>query len=276
MSENGLSILNPKTEMVFNQYLDSPNKRFRLIFQEDSNLVLWDGTDPVWAGNADVPYSGEVYPKRGMTAKVSIAYLNYALCVSDNQRSRLWSTDNSTPPDKDTTAAMLRTFLQLQDDGNIVIIDAIPVWASKKSIPVTPDLPAVMIPPGTMIYPGDSFTVGNSNLVFQGDGNLVLYGENGVVLWASYTHEKGGAFAAMQADGNFVVYNQAGVAVWHTQTDGYPGSYARIQENGSFSIVTQKVVWARFGFKPNIKPVKVFYPNNGEWKTFDQVVHTFY
>ncbi|MCF5708963.1 putidacin L1 family lectin-like bacteriocin [Pseudomonas syringae] len=275
LKENGVSVLPPRTEMVLNQYLDSPNKRFRLFFQEDSNLVLRDGGNPIWAANADVPYSTEVYPQRGMVAAVSLAYLNYSLGVSDNQRSRLWNSSNTSVPSKQFLDSAARTFLQLQDDGNIVIIEDTPIWASNTSIPVAPDISATMIGPGTMIYPNQSYTVGSSTLVFQGDGNLVLYGANGAVNWASYTEGKGAAVASMQEDGNFVIYDGAGTPLWHTHTAGQPGAYARIQDNGSFSIVYPKIAWARFGFRPDIKPIKVFYPNNGEWKTKDQVIYKF-
>lgn len=275
MTENGLSVLPPLTQMVLNQYLDSPNKRFRLVFQEDSNLVLRDGGNPIWAGNADIPYSSEIYPQRGTGFEASIAYMNYPLVVIDNQRSRIWQTKNTTVPSKQQADAAARTYLQLQDDGNIVIIDATPIWKSKDSIPVAPDISATMISPGTMIYPNQSYSIGTSTLIFQGDGNLVLYGANGLVHWASYTQGKGGALASMQEDGNFVIYDNAGTALWHTHTNGNPGAYARVQDNGSFSIVYPKIVWARFGFRPDIKPVKVFYPNNGAWSTYNPPIYTF-
>ena len=254
ISANGLSVLPPLTQMRFNEYLESPSKRFKLAFQPDSNLALYDGPTAVWAANGGTPYSSEVFPQRWGINEVSAASLSYQLSVIDRQRSRLWNSVNSTPLDGNVNAASQRTFLQLQDDGNIVIIDAIPVWASNTSIPVTPDQPAVLIPPGTLIFPGQTFAVGTSLLAFQGDGNLVLYGANGSVLWSPYTGNQGGAVAIMQNDGNFVVYDGVGKALWNTGTTAFPGAYGRLQSNGSFSIVTDKVVWARFGFTPEVQP----------------------
>ncbi len=262
LAANGLSVLAPLTSMQLDQYLDSPNKRFRLIFQNDSNLVLWDGTSAVWAANSGTPFSTEVYPQRGTGFPVSLAYIYYNLGVSDIQRQRIWNSTNSTPLDGNTTAASQRTFLQVQDDGNVVIIDAIPVWASNTSIPVTPDQPSILIPPGTLIFPGQRFTAGKTTLLFQTDGNLVLYGENNSVIWATYTENKGGVMAAMQTDGNFVIYDGAGKALWYTSTNAFPGSHACIQANGSFSIVINKVVWARFGFTPTVKARAVYYPDH--------------
>lgn len=49
-------------------------------------------------------------------------------------------------------------------------------------------------------------------LVFQGDGNLVVY-KHGVARWASNTANKG-KLLKMQSDGNVVIYTNTGGAVW--------------------------------------------------------------
>lgn len=261
-AQNGSSVLLPRTTMKFGDYLLSPNQRFQLIFQSDSNLALYDRGTAVWSPNATTPYSNETYFTRPQPGEVSSTYMSNELHLVDLPRARRWTTVNSTPLDGNLDASAERTYLQVQDDGNLVIVDAIPVWANNKSIPVTPDKPAAMIPPGVLIYPGQSFSAGTSNLVFQADGNLVLYGVNNAVLWASYTQGKGAALASMQADGNFVIYDAANKPLWYTNTTAFPGSYARFQEDGSFSIVVNKVVWARFGFTPTVKVRTVYYPDH--------------
>lgn len=261
LPENGLPILPPQTQMLVNQYLESPSKRFRFIFQNDANFVLYDGATPVWIASTDTPYTSEVYPQRWHVDDIDLAYISYTLGVTDLQRDRIWNTVNSTPLDGNTAAAAARAYLQVQDDGNLVIVDAIPVWASNTSIPVTVNLRAVIIPPGTSLAPGDSISSGTTQLYFQADGNLVLYGAGMSVLWASYTQNKGATVAVMQADGNFVIYDANNQPLWYTGTGSFPGAYARIQANGSFSIVTDKVVWARFGFVPEVRARKVYYPN---------------
>jgi hypothetical protein len=48
-----------------------------------------------------------------------------------------------------------------------------------------------------------------NQLIFQDDGNLVLYmspGPNQVVEWASNTYGQDAQYAIMQTDGNFVIY----------------------------------------------------------------------
>lgn len=68
-------------------------------------------------------------------------------------------------------------------------------------------------------------------LVFQADGNLVLYTKHGAALWASGTNGKGGSRVDFQADGNLVIYDgkkavwssgshDKGVVTLVAQTDG--------------------------------------------------------
>lgn len=64
-------------------------------------------------------------------------------------------------------------------------------------------------------------------LVFQGDGNFVLYrwisGQGfGTAIWASNTSGKSVTAAAMQSDGNFVLYDSIGRPYWSTNTWNCP------------------------------------------------------
>ncbi len=54
-------------------------------------------------------------------------------------------------------------------------------------------------------------------VVFQGDGNLVIYDANGSAKWASGTNPSG-ASLSLQSDGNLVIYNSSGSAQWATGT----------------------------------------------------------
>jgi hypothetical protein len=70
------------------------------------------------------------------------------------------------------------------------------------------------------LRPGQSLETTNRNrkLVFQSDGNLVLYNAAGQPLWASGTHGKGGNLLSLQLDGNLVLYNAAGQPLWASGT----------------------------------------------------------
>lgn len=264
LSQNGGSIFPPKTLLGVNQFLKSPSGRYTLINQEDLNLVLYDGSTPVWVGSGREQYMNETYRKHWDKSEVSQVYMNGGLGLLDLQRGRLISTVLSDIPGGDYVAARDRIFMQLQDDGNMVIIDQFPRWYASGVPMLSAGLPSTIIAPGTIINPGDVYSIGQSKLVFQGDGNLVFYGKENRVLWASYTQNKNASFAAMQGDGNFVIYNAAKQPIWSTNTAGFPGAYARIQESGCFTIVTDQVCWARYGYTPVKKPVRVYYPNHAD------------
>lgn len=81
-------------------------------------------------------------------------------------------------------------------------------------------------------------------LVFQNDGNLVMYNKNRSSVWDSKTTNKG-MRAEFQRDGNLVVYNSSGVPVFSTNTNGR-GNSLIIQNDGNVVIYGNRnsVVWA--------------------------------
>jgi len=266
LAKNGVSIFPPKTILGVNQFLKSPNGRYKLLNQSDLNLVLFDGTTPVWTADQNASYSNEFYPQKWQKDDASQVYMNHILGILDLKRRRIWNTRNTDIPYGGSFAnAAGRTFLQLQDDGNMVIVDLFPLWEITASVSVKPQVPAAIIPPGTVINPGKTFNVGKARLVFEADGNLAFYGDSNNLIWSSKTQNMGGAFAVMEQDGNLVIYTADKKQLWSTGTGGHPGAYARIQEDGSFSIVFDRVCWARFGFTPTIKPIRVFNPNAGTY-----------
>src|SRR6185369_6802007 len=85
--------------------------------------------------------------------------------------------------------------LTMQSDGNFVLYNGKnPIWASD--------------------------TAGRGEkAVFQGDGNLVVYGPGNSALWASGTNGHPTATLLIQDDGNVVIY-EGSRAIWATGTDG--------------------------------------------------------
>ncbi|AKJ31929.1 lectin [Caldimonas brevitalea] len=55
-----------------------------------------------------------------------------------------------------------------------------------------------------------------SNLIMQGDGNLVLYDSGGAPIWSSGTWGNPGAWLAVQNDCNLVIYSSTGAPIWAT------------------------------------------------------------
>lgn len=77
-------------------------------------------------------------------------------------------------------------------------------------------------------------------LVFQDDGNLVLYkskGEKDIYKWATMTvNEKKGVRCVFQNDGNLVIYNNNNSAIWSTNTQNRNGERLVVQEDGNLVI----------------------------------------
>ncbi|MEU7550930.1 FG-GAP-like repeat-containing protein [Streptomyces sp. NPDC044571] len=93
-------------------------------------------------------------------------------------------------------------------------------------------VPGAKIPAGTTLASGEEFASGNSKLVMQTDGNLVLYTKDNKPVWATNTNGHKGALARMQNDGNLVVYEANGTtALWSTKTST-PYSYAVLHSRG--------------------------------------------
>jgi hypothetical protein len=81
---------------------------------------------------------------------------------------------------------------------------------------------------------------GSCTLVYQDDGNLVLYRYDlDHAVWASNTYGTSVGELALQTDGNLVLYNRDGHAVWATGTDGRPAARLSVRDEGT--VVLQAV-----------------------------------
>jgi hypothetical protein len=102
---------------------------------------------------------------------------------------------------------------------------------------------------GEALYPDQGLTSTNSEyrLVYQGDGNLILY-SYGTPLWASNTDGTAAGQAVMQHDGNFVVYDAYWNALRASNTDGYHGARLVVQNDGNVVIYTPEgmPLWDRY------------------------------
>jgi len=266
-TRSGTSVLPPNQYMSIGQELVSPNGRYKLILQPDANLVLYDGDIATWVANGSQPYSFDTYNRRYAQTRF---YVSNSVFLEDSQRSRIWTASTGRTEE----GLWYRSHLVVQDDGNLVTLDVQALYTTLKTTLLPNSEDVAIIPPNTALEMGKAYTVGDYSLIFQVDGNLVVYGANGVVMWNSGTYGKGATEAVMQADGNFVIYNAQGVALWSTGTYGHPGAYAQIQKNGAFVICSGTLLWARFGWAPGKLP-NVFYPDNGKWNTYNQVIYSF-
>jgi hypothetical protein len=96
----------------------------------------------------------------------------------------------------------------------------------------------------SLVSPGRRY-----RLVFQGDGNLVLYDDQEQrPLWASNTSASGAGQAIMQGDGNLVVYDDAGRDRWASGTAGTADAYLQLQDDGNLVVYGPggQPLWDRF------------------------------
>lgn len=76
-----------------------------------------------------------------------------------------------------------------------------------------------------------------NTLLFQGDGNLVLYGTSGAAVWATGTNGKNATTVCLQGDGNIVLYTSSGVA-WSSKTNGSGGTLLTLQNDCNLVLYT--------------------------------------
>lgn len=91
-------------------------------------------------------------------------------------------------------------------------------------------------------------TGGQYRLVYQGDGNLVLYDStDGTAQWSSGTGGTSAGQVAMQGDGNAVIYDAQGAALWTTGTAGNPSAMLVVQSDGNLVVYDSggQPVWTR-------------------------------
>ncbi|WP_433532893.1 hypothetical protein ACQPYA_13330 [Micromonospora sp. CA-263727] len=130
--------------------------------------------------------SGAATPARSPQARSSAgaAKRNWQTRVvratSTLQLGQSWSTD--------------RLKLVLANDGNVILHDQ-----------------------GKAVWQTGTKGRGGHHLVFQADGNLVLYTGSNATVWTSNTPGNDGAILVLQADGNVTISN-GGRGLWHTGT----------------------------------------------------------
>lgn len=108
------------------------------------------------------------------------------------------------------------------------------------SVPPGGPLPPATLRSGERLFPGQqvSSPSGRARLLYQFDGNIVLYTDRGAV-WHSGTVGTAPGMVAMQGDGNLVLYNAAGQPTWASDTPGYDNAYLSLDDAGTLRVVSQ-------------------------------------
>lgn len=94
---------------------------------------------------------------------------------------------------------------------------------------------------GQRLYPNQDIWSSDRRyrLVYQGEGNLVVYDTHkqpAFACWHSETNGLSVGFFQMQTDGNAVVYDAETQPVWDSKTSGIPGCYLEMQTDGNLVV----------------------------------------
>lgn len=200
------------------QFLESPDRHSIFTVQKDGNTVLYVDFKPLW-------YTG-------MRSNIGQMYMQTDgnLVLYNTGGQPLWASGTNGNPG---------AYLTLQTDGNLVIYSSSnqPLWTSGTNGNPNGLLYVNHSMSEAALYPMQELRTasGSYKLIFQADGNLVLYAGNHA-LWASGTENKQAAMAVMQGDGNLVIYNKNQQPLWHTYTYGQGLSRLVMQDDGNMVI----------------------------------------
>jgi len=203
------------------QYLLAPDMNNTLVLQGDGNLVLYDGFRALWSTNT----SGSKATRLTLQADGNLVLYTAA-------GTPVWHTQ---------TSGSDASSLKLQTDGNLVLYNPSNVALWNSNTHHAPDGLATttrIMPANGQMYIGQRLETAKRDryLLFQNDGNLVLYSDTGTPLWNSKTAGRGGFVLQMQADGNLVLYSKAGKAIWNTRTGGRGSSRLELQQDSNLVI----------------------------------------
>lgn len=211
--------MQPETALHPGKTARSANGLYGLTYQEDGNLVLYGPDGPLWDSQTD-----------GRPAGVCIMQADGNLVLYGPDEEYVWDSKTDDNPG---------SRLIVQDNGNAVIYrpDGSAAWSTETSLPLHSAVQSDLMPPGSVLNPRDALKSANGRygLMYQGDGNLVLYGPDGP-LWDSQTNGRPAGVCIMQADGNLVLYGPYEEYVWASQTDNNPGSRLIVQDDGNVVI----------------------------------------
>lgn len=130
-------------------------------------------------------------------------------------------------------------------------------YGAAPSVPPVTYVGSVSASQNVYLYPGSSIVSpsGVYTLIFQGDGNLVLYKSGQTkAVWASGSTlcsptPYSPLYTRFQPDGNLVVYSSIAntpTAQWDTNTQNHPDAVLKVQDDGNVVIYTGTVArWAR-------------------------------
>lgn len=214
------STLSPGQTLQPGSFLVSADGRYELIMQADGNLVLYQGSTPLWSSGT-----------AGDDGAALTMQTDGNLVIYQNGVMK-WNSQ---------TAGFPGASLQVQNDSNLVMYaDGHPIWDRDRGWFGDELDQGWTLEPGAFLLSPD----GQYKLIMQADGNLVQY-QNGKAIWSSGTAGDPGASLTMQTDGNLVI-DQNGVVKWNSQTTGFSSVSLVMQSDANLVIyAASHPIWDR-------------------------------
>lgn len=86
----------------------SDNNEYRLVFQEDSNFVLYTSSDePIW--------SSDTWSESGAAGRSIVVQPDGNIVLYEGEGNAIWATGSNYDAQS--------PYLKIQDDGNLVLLD---------------------------------------------------------------------------------------------------------------------------------------------------------
>lgn len=223
----------------------SKNKRFKLIFQTDGNLVLYDQSNSnrvVWKSGTGI---GNSYNTRSFQMKMQADgnFVVYSQARYARSLQALWQAHTVASGGTSCT-------LRLSNDGELYVYHSgrqQSLWSSRSEIECTAKS-------NTCLNTSQCLSSKNRlfRAVMQSDGNFVVYDKRSgsdKAIFNTRTQGNSGAFFALQQDGNLVVYSSARKPLYSTGTCSSPYADYKLSlgDDGVLTLTrknTQTVIWS--------------------------------
>jgi hypothetical protein len=208
----------------------------KLSVQSDGNVSIYDQSNqPIWASNTD--RNPGAFLSLQNDGNLVVYTSNRRPVFATNTSQSVATTTNSIPNSSVPVASPSTKKPTFDDDVRRLLGSRLPA-----NVPASNCGADLKI--STQNGRDENFsrtkkwtTCNKYNLIFQNDGNLVLYNPSSNPIWATGTEGKA-ARMSVQADGNVVLYDFSNQVIWATNTNGNPGAFLSLQNDGNLVVYT--------------------------------------
>ena len=193
-------------------------------------MLVWPRGDCAWgiSENSEIlvnvaPTSGATPGPANYTVLANTGPARTAVISSGSSTFEIRQAAGGAPTPPATTPPVAPTPPAISNDANVL-----GVARTCSAVAMSTVKSAATLKPGTYVLsPSRQY-----KLIYQTDGNLVLYRASGQFLWNNGKVNVGGRLS-MQSDGNLVSYDSAGKALWASNTSGKAGAVLAVQDDGN-------------------------------------------